>query len=146
MIEVTKLKIRSPCIGLMYPFEAGRTRCQVHGVREAYTDNGREPTGLDVVDWAKKVEKLGAGEILLTSIDMDGTKKGFDINLNKAVSEVVSIPVICSGGAGKNNDVLNLLSSSKIDAVAVASLLHYELSTISDLKFEIYKIAIKVRV
>jgi imidazole glycerol-phosphate synthase subunit HisF len=101
---------------------------------EVYIDNGREPTGLDVIDWAKKVEELGAGEIMLTSIDMEGTKKGFDISLNKMVSELVSIPVISSGGGGANHDVVDLLQSTKVDAVAIASMLHYDLSTVKDIK------------
>ncbi|MFT4662684.1 MAG: cyclase [Patiriisocius sp.] len=112
---------------------------------EAYTDNGREPTGIDVLEWAKKVEKLGAGEIMLTSIDKEGTKKGFDIELNCAVSKIVSIPVIASGGAGKEKDAVDLLANSNVDAVAVASLLHYELSTVSQIKLLLKDNAIKVR-
>ena len=101
---------------------------------EVYTDNGREPTGLDVIDWAKKVEELGAGEIMLTSIDKEGTKKGFDIELNNKVSEVVNIPIISSGGAGDNKDVANVIENSEIDAVAIASLLHYKIETVKTLK------------
>ena len=112
---------------------------------EAYVDNGREPTGLDVINWAKQVEKLGAGEIMLTSIDMEGTKKGFDIELNKAVSDVVSIPVIASGGAGKVEDIVNLLSQSNIDAVATASILHYELSTVNNIKSILNNHDIRIR-
>ena len=93
---------------------------------EVYTDNGREPTGINVVDWAKEVESLGAGEIMLTSIDKEGTKKGFDNELNKIVSEIVTIPIISSGGAGNSTHILELLKESKIDAVALASLIHYE--------------------
>jgi imidazole glycerol-phosphate synthase subunit HisF len=115
------------------------------GKWEAYVDNGRESTGIDVIEWASKVEALGAGEIMLTSIDMEGTKKGFDIELNKAVSEKVSIPVISSGGAGCNQDVVELLTSANVDAVAVASLLHYNISTADDLKRSLYDNAIKVR-
>ena len=112
---------------------------------EVYVDNGREPTGLDVIEWAHKVEKLGAGEIMLTSIDMEGTKKGFDIALNDAVSTAVSIPVISSGGAGNDQDVVDLLGSTNVDAVAVASLLHYEISTLNDLKTTLINNNIKVR-
>lgn len=115
------------------------------GKWEAYVDNGREPTGIDVIEWAKKVEELGAGEIMLTSIDMEGTKKGFDIELNKVISESVSIPVISCGGAGCNSDVEKLLSASNVDAIAVASLLHYNLSTINDLKQTLFNNEIKVR-
>ena len=113
---------------------------------EVYIDNGREPTGLDVIEWAKKVEELGAGEIMLTSIDKEGTKKGFDIDLNKKVSEVVSIPIISSGGAGKKDDVANLIENTEIDAVAIASIFHYKTETINSLKnYLINERKIKVR-
>lgn len=101
---------------------------------EVYIDNGREPTGLDVVEWAQKVEDLGAGEIMLTSIDKEGTKKGFDIELNNKISEVVSIPIISSGGAGKSKDVANVIEKTDVDAVALASILHYNLETVKSLK------------
>ena len=113
---------------------------------EAYTDNGREPTGKDVVEWAKTVEKLGAGEIMLTSIDKEGTKKGFDIELNKAVSEAVSIPIISSGGMKNSDDAIELLSNTNIDAIATASTLHYKLESISDIKQKLTQNDIKVRV
>lgn len=112
---------------------------------EAYTDNGREPSGVDVVEWAKKAEVLGAGEIMLTSIDKEGTKKGFDILLGNSVSENVSIPIISSGGAGKNEDIVDLCNHSNIDAVAIASMLHYEISSISTIKSSLDKNNIKVR-
>ncbi len=101
---------------------------------EVYVDNGREPTGLDVLEWSKEVQDLGAGEIMLTSIDNEGTKKGFDINLYDLVSSVTSIPIIASGGAGNKDDVVDLIQGSNIDAVAIASLFHYDLETINNLK------------
>lgn len=101
---------------------------------EVYVDNGREPTGLDVIEWAKKVKELGAGEIMLTSIDKEGTKKGFDIELNKKVSKAVTIPIISSGGAGNLSDVANVIDKSDIDAVALASLFHYKIETVKSLK------------
>tara|TARA_B110000211_G_scaffold21765_1_gene22539 strand:- start:1852 stop:2613 length:762 start_codon:yes stop_codon:yes gene_type:complete len=101
---------------------------------EVYTDNGREPTGLDVVEWAQKVEELGAGEIMITSIDKEGTKKGFDQDLYKMVSEVVTIPIICCGGAGNKKDVADLFLNKSIDAVAIASLFHYGIVPINVLK------------
>ena len=112
---------------------------------EAYVDNGREPTGLDVIDWALKLEALGAGEIMLTSIDAEGTKKGFDLELNAAVSEAVSIPVISSGGAGKTEHVTDLMGQANIDAVAVASLLHYDLVSVEDIKTGLRSDGIDVR-
>ncbi len=117
-----------------------------HNKWEAYFDNGREPTGLDVIEWAKKVESLGAGEIMLTSIDMEGTKKGFDYKLNKAVTEVISIPVISSGGAGSESHISNLLTNTNVDAVALASMLHYDILDIGSIKQELLKNNIMVRV
>jgi cyclase len=113
---------------------------------EAYIDNGREPTGKDIVEWAKEVEKLGAGEIMLTSIDRDGTKKGFDIELNRAVSRAVSIPIISSGGMKSSDDAIDLLQNSNIDAIATASALHYNLENIKSIKKNLIKSNIKVRV
>ncbi|MCL6415598.1 imidazole glycerol phosphate synthase cyclase subunit [Aestuariirhabdus sp. Z084] len=115
------------------------------GQWEAYTDNGREPSGLDVIKWASESEKLGAGEIMLTSIDSEGTKKGFDLELCDAVSKAVSIPVIASGGAGTYDHISSLLRSSNVDAIAMASLLHYKLSDIHRLKSEMIKDGFKVR-
>lgn len=112
---------------------------------EVYTDNGREPSGLNVLEWIKEVEKLGAGEVFLTSIDKDGTKKGFDIHLNQAVSDIVSIPIISSGGMGTCDDAVNLLKKTNIDAIAVASLLHYKMQSVQDIKRTIFKNEIKVR-
>lgn len=106
---------------------------------EVYVDNGREPTGKDVVEWAMEVEKLGAGEIMLTSIDMEGTKKGFDLELNNAVSENVNIPVISSGGAGNNDHVLELFKKTNTDAVTIASLFHYDISSVKELKKDLAK-------
>ena len=97
-----------------------------NGQYECYTDNGRVPTGVNAVEWAKRVEDLGAGEILLTSIDREGTGKGFDLELLKKVCEVVSIPVIASGGAGTEEHVLEAFREARVDAVALASTLHYE--------------------
>ena len=90
-----------------------------------YTDNGRERSEYDVLEWAKLGVSLGAGEILLTSIDYEGTQKGFDIELNKAVSNAVNVSVIASGGMGSLSDINALTNETKIDAIAVASLLHY---------------------
>ena len=98
---------------------------QQNGTYEAYTDNGREKTGIDVCHWAKEVEQLGAGEILLTSIDRDGTGQGFDQELTRKVSTSVSIPVIACGGAGRLSHIHDVITEGKADAVAAASMLHY---------------------
>jgi len=100
---------------------------------EAFTDNGRERTGLDVVQWAQLVEKQGAGEILLTSVDREGTRKGFDDQLIAAVSPRVSIPVIASGGMGSMEHLLSAVSSGA-DAVAMADVLHYRRMTLADIR------------
>ena len=101
---------------------------------EAYYDNGRERSGIDVVQWAKKGAELGAGEILLTSVDQEGTGKGFDVDLVKEVSDVVGIPVIAGGGMGCYEDLKILLDEDKADAVAMAHVLHYEHLTISEIR------------
>jgi imidazole glycerol-phosphate synthase subunit HisF len=112
---------------------------------EVFIDNGREPTGKNVVDWAKTVEKHGAGEIILTSIDKEGTKKGFDISLYQNVANCVSIPIIASGGMGKASDSVRLIQKVNIDAVAIASVFHYSLESIQSVKSELLKNQIKVR-
>ena len=103
-----------------------------NGVYEVYTDNGREPTNINAIDWAKQVSELGAGEIIITSIDKEGTGKGFDLELTKIISECVPIPVIACGGAGNLNDILEIIKYGKADAVSISSILHYE----SFLKFK----------
>lgn len=112
---------------------------------EAYTDNGREKTGLEVIEWAKKVEELGAGEILLTSIDTEGTRKGFDIELTKRVSESVTIPVIASGGAGKVEHFVACAKECNVDALASAAVLHYNELTINDIKEHLSEQGIEAR-
>ena len=92
---------------------------------EVYTHGGRRPTGIDAVDWARRVAAWGAGEILLTSMDADGTRGGYDLELNAAVSEAVPIPVIASGGAGRLEHLYDGLTVGKADAVLVASIFHY---------------------
>jgi cyclase len=95
------------------------------GKWEAYTDNGRERTGMDVVEWAVKGTQLGAGEILLTSVDKEGTRKGFDVDLTRAVSSAVPIPVIASGGMGQPSHLIDVVAGGCADAVAMADVLHY---------------------
>lgn len=99
-----------------------------------FIKGGREDTGLDAVTWAKQVAKLGAGEILLTSMDKDGTKSGFDIDLTLKVSNSVNIPVIASGGAGKMEDFSEVLTTGKADAALAASLFHFGELKVKDLK------------
>ena len=101
---------------------------------EVYTDNGRERTGLDVIEWAKRGVAMGAGEILLTSVDREGTRKGFDIALVKAVTAEVSVPVIASGGMGKPEDLIDVVREGGADAVAMADILHYKRAEIGDIR------------
>jgi len=101
---------------------------------EVFIHGGRTPTGLDAIGWAQKMEGYGAGEILLTSMDRDGTKDGYDIELTRAVSEAVSIPVIASGGAGTPEHLYEALSEGKADAVLAASIFHFREYTIGEVK------------
>lgn len=104
------------------------------GTWEVYTHGGRTPTGIDVVEWAGKVEELGAGEIMLTSMDRDGTKLGYDIPMTRAVCDRVSIPVIASGGAGELAHLAEAILNTGCDAVLAASIFHYEEHSIAEAK------------
>ena len=112
---------------------------------EVYTHGGRTPTGIDALEWACKVEKLGAGEILLTSMDRDGTKEGYDNELNSAVSRAVSIPVIASGGVGNLEHIADGLTVGEADAVLAASIFHYGEYTIGEVKRYLKNRGIPVR-
>lgn len=112
---------------------------------EVYTHGGREPTGLDVVEWATRVVMLGAGEILLTSMDQDGTKNGYDLALTREVSEHVGVPVIASGGAGKLDHLYDVLTEGKADAVLAASIFHYQEYRIKDVKQFLKERGVEVR-
>ncbi len=101
---------------------------------EAYYDNGREHSGLDVVAWAQKGEALGAGEIILTSVDQEGTRKGFDVDLARAVSSVVNIPVVISGGMGSCDHFETVAKNTGVSAVAMADALHYERHSVQSLR------------
>lgn len=101
---------------------------------EVYTHGGRTPTGTDAIEWAKRAENLGCGEILLTSMDADGTKDGYDIPLTRAIAEAVSIPVIASGGAGNSEHIYEALTKGKADAALAASIFHYEEYSIRNVK------------
>ena len=112
---------------------------------EVYTHGGRKPTGIDVIDWVCRAVELGAGEILLTSMDADGTKNGYDLMLNKAVSEAISVPVIASGGAGNLAHLHDALAIGKADAVLAASIFHYGEHTIHEAKQYLAERGIPVR-
>ena len=112
---------------------------------EVYINGGRTPTGLDAIEWARKAERLGAGEILLTSMDSDGTKNGYDLELTREVTVAVNIPVIASGGAGKKEDFYAVLTKAGADAALAASLFHYQELTIKEVKNYLKKKGVKVR-
>lgn len=104
------------------------------GKWEAYTDNGRERTGLDVIDWVRRGVDLGAGELLVTSVDREGTRKGLDIDLIRQVSDAVSVPVIASGGMGTAHHLVEAVTRGRADAVAMADVLHYGRLTIGEIR------------
>ena len=112
---------------------------------EVYVQGGRKPTGRRVVEWAREAEQRGAGEILLTSMDSDGTRAGFDCELTAAVSEAVSIPVIASGGAGTVDHFVDVFGRGKADAALAASIFHFGISSARSLKEELAKAGVSVR-
>ncbi len=118
----------------------------VDGRWEVFINGGRLPTGRDAVDWAKEVEQRGAGEILLTSMDRDGTKDGYNIELTQAVADAVSIPVIASGGAGTMEHFRQAVTDGRADAVLAASVFHYNEMRISDLKAYLHECDVPVRI
>lgn len=105
-----------------------------HSGWDVYIAGGRENTGIDLLEWVKKCEALGAGEILLTSMDADGTREGFDIPMLKAVVEAVHIPVIASGGCGGKEDIADVFEKTNCDAALAASLFHYQEATVDEVK------------
>ena len=117
-----------------------------NGSWEVYTHGGRTPTGIDAVEWAKKSEELGSGEILLTSMDRDGTKDGYDIELTRTISDLLSIPVIASGGVGNLEHLYEGLEKGRADAVLAASIFHYQEYTIGEAKQYLNEKGVAVRI
>jgi cyclase len=116
-----------------------------HGHWEVYTDNGRERTGLDVIEWVKRGVSMGAGEILLTSVDREGTRKGFDIDLVRAASSEVSVPIIASGGMGSCEDLVAVARDGGADAVAMADILHYKRVELGNIRAHASSAGLSVR-
>jgi imidazole glycerol-phosphate synthase subunit HisF len=112
---------------------------------EAYTHHGRERTGLDAVEWARRGVELGAGEVLVTSVDQEGTREGFDCELVRAVSDAVPVPVIASGGMGSNEDLRKVVVEGRADAVAMADVLHYGRMTLADIRASAHAAGLTVR-
>ncbi|MCD6083487.1 imidazole glycerol phosphate synthase subunit HisF [Candidatus Aerophobetes bacterium] len=113
---------------------------------EVYIYGGRTPTGIDALRWAKKVESLGAGEILLTSMDRDGTEKGYDVELTRAVADLVNIPVIASGGAGTLEHLYEVFSQTGVSAALAASIFHYRKYSVLEVKRYLKKMGVAVRI
>ena len=131
LIKESSSKFGSQCIVIAID---ARKKINQDNKWEVYINGGRINTGIDVISWSKKVEELGAGEILLTSMDGDGTQKGYDLELNKTVSEAVNIPVIASGGAGSLSDIYKVFTEGCASAALLASLLHDKILTIKEIK------------
>jgi len=112
---------------------------------EAYTEGGREKTGINAIDWIKKALEFGVGEILITSIDKDGTQSGFDIDLIKKITEFATVPIIVHGGAGNLSDITNVIKIGRVDAVSASSIYHYNMYTVEDVKKELISKGIPIR-
>ena len=144
LINEGATKFGSQCI--VVAIDAKRISGNKNPEWEVYIYSGQKPTGIDALDWAKRVVELGAGEIMLTSIDADGHRAGYDIELTRAISEAVSVPVIASGGAGTLEDLYQALVLGKADAVLAASIFHYGVHSIRETKEYLAEKGIPIRV
>ncbi len=144
LIRESADKFGSQCI--VVAIDAKRVASGKQSQWEVYTYSGQKPTGIDVLAWARQAVTLGAGELLLTSMDADGHRAGYDIELTRAVSEAVTVPVIASGGAGTLEDLYQVLISGKADAVLAASIFHYGTYSIAETKAYLAKKGIPIRI
>ena len=140
LISEAAMRFGSQCVVL-----AVDTKANGHGSWDVYRNGGRIRTELDAIEWIRTAEKLGAGEVLLTSMDRDGTKAGYDLELTRRAAEAVNIPVIASGGAGKMQDFADVLTEGKADAALVASLFHFSQIDMKELKEYLAEQGIPVR-
>lgn len=144
LVSEASAKVGSQCI--VVAIDAKRVSAEGETAKwEIFTHGGREPTGLDAVAWAKQMVQRGAGEILLTSMDRDGTRKGFDLELTRVISEAVPIPVIASGGVGNLQHLADGVSKGKADAVLAASIFHFGEYTVGEAKDYMASQSIEVR-
>ncbi|MCV4233579.1 imidazole glycerol phosphate synthase subunit HisF [Virgibacillus sp. LDC1] len=141
LISAGARKFGSQCIVVAIDAKYNET----WGEWEVYTHGGRTPSGIKALDWVKQAESLGAGEILLTSMDADGTKDGFDLSLTSAVSSTVQIPVIASGGAGKEDHFYDVFTKGKADAGLAATIFHYKEISIPHLKLHLSQKGVDIR-
>jgi cyclase len=142
-VREAALRFGSQCI--VVNIDPKRVRRNGHDVPEVHINGGRVPTGLEAVAWAREVERLGAGEIVLTSMDADGTKDGYDLEITAAVSDAVTIPVVASGGAGKPEHLADAITIGKADAALAASIFHFGEYTIQETKRVMAERGIPVR-
>ncbi|HSE57508.1 MAG TPA: imidazole glycerol phosphate synthase subunit HisF [Nitrospiraceae bacterium] len=142
-VQAAASRFGTQCI--VVAIDAKRAGSGLANAWEVYTHGGRRPTGLDAVEWAKRMEAYGAGEILLTSMDRDGTQAGYDIELTRTVSRAVSIPVIASGGVGTLEHLYRGLTEGMADAVLAASIFHYRTYTIPEAKAYLAERGVPVR-
>jgi cyclase len=140
LVAEASAKVGNQCIVV-----AIDAKCTSPGQWTVYTHGGRTPTGIDAVEWARKAQALGAGEILLTSMDRDGTRNGFDLELTRAVSDAVDLPVIASGGVGKLEHLAEGVIEGRADAVLAASIFHLGEYTVEQAKIHMQKRGIEVR-
>ena len=140
LIREVSQRFGSQCMVLSVEAKTDKT-----GNWEALSDNGREHSGRHVLEWIEEAVSLGAGEILLTSVDKEGTRKGFDLELIHAVSDMVTIPVIASGGMGSCQNLIDAIQIGKADAVAMADVLHFERLSIKEIREQVTSVGISVR-
>ena len=143
LVTISARRFGSQCI--VVNIDPKRVYRNGREVWEVHINGGRTPTGLEAVPWAKEMERRGAGEIVLTCMDADGTQDGYDLEMTRAVSEAVNIPVIASGGAGKPEHLLDVLTKGKADAALAASIFHYEKYTIKETKDLLVRHGVPVR-
>lgn len=145
LIREAAAQFGSQCVVVAIDPKQIGTRADGAPIWEVHTHGGRRPTGLDAIDWARRVEDLGAGEILLTSMDRDGTKSGFDLELTRAVSDAINVPVIASGGVGNLDHLADGVQQGGADAVLAASIFHYGEYTVQQAKQHMAARGIPVR-
>ncbi|KST64966.1 imidazole glycerol phosphate synthase subunit HisF [Mastigocoleus testarum] len=144
LIDRASERFGNQCI--VVAIDARRRTNSEHPGWDVYVKGGRENTGLDALEWAKEVEKRGAGELLVTSMDADGTQAGYDLELTRAISDAVQIPVVASGGAGNCQHIHAALTDGKAEAALLASLLHYGQLSVAEIKTYLQKHKVPVRI